>query len=173
MEENLKQEEIQTEENQTEEKVDFEKKIEQLEKEVADWKKEYSIKLADFENYKKRINKDLEEFKKYANEKIILKTLESLDVLNSAVKSSKESKDIDALISGIEMIISNMNLVLKEEGVELIEAENEKYDPYLHQALLTDTKEDVENEVVLEVLQNGYKLKGKVIRPAMVKINKK
>lgn len=173
MEENLKQEEIQTEENQKEEKIDFEKKIEQLEKELVDWKKEYSIKLADFENYKKRINKDLEEFKKYANEKIILKTLESLDVLNSAVIASKESKDMDSLISGIEMIISNMNTVLKEEGVELIESENQKYDPYLHQALLTDFKEDVENEVILEVLQNGYKLKGKVIRPAMVKINKK
>ena len=71
------------------------------------------------------------------------------------------------------MIINNMKTVLEEEGVEEIKTENEKYDPYVHYAVATDSIEDKEDNIITDVLQKGYKLKGKVIRPSMVKINKK
>ena len=61
----------------------------------------------------------------------------------------------------------------KVEGVEEIEAEGKTFDPYEHQPMMTETLEEVENDTILQVFQKGYKLKGKVIRPSMVKINKK
>lgn len=144
-----------------------------LTKEVNDWKREYAIKLADFENYKKRKDKELQEYKKYACESLIVKQLESLDVLSMAIESAKSNHDIDSLLEGLEMIRKGMINYLTDEGLTEIEAENEKYDPYLHHAVQTINDENIDNEKVVQVLQKGYKLKNKVIRPAMVTINKK
>lgn len=130
----------------------------------------YAIKLADFDNYKKRINKDFEEYKKYACEKLIMESLKNIDLLDRAIQSSNENSDI---LEGLKMISKNMMRALETEGVERIITENQKYDPYQHQALATDSIEEMENDMIIEELLSGYKLKGKVIRPAMVKINKK
>lgn len=150
-----------------------EEKIKELEKELADLKAAYNIKLADFQNYTKRKDKEFEEFKKYACESLVIKIIDSLDTLSLAKSSADKVKDFESLSSGIDMIIGNIQTALKDEGVEEINAINEKYDPYIHYAVATETNEEAENEIVLDVLQKGYKLKGKVIRPSMVKINKK
>lgn len=150
-----------------------EEKIKELEKELADLKAAYNIKLADFQNYTKRKDKEFEEFKKYACESLVIKIIDSLDTLSLAKSSADKVKDFESLSSGIDMIIGNIQTALKDEGVEEINAINEKYDPYIHYAVATETNEESENEIVLDVLQKGYKLKGKVIRPSMVKINKK
>ncbi|WP_068267462.1 nucleotide exchange factor GrpE [Caviibacter abscessus] len=158
------------EQNQVDE---TEEKIKALEKEVSDLKAAYSIKLADFQNYTKRKDKEFEEFKKYACESLIIKVIDSLDTLTLAKTSADKAKDFESLSSGIDMIIKNIQIALNDEGVEEINAINEKYDPYIHYAVATENNEEIENEVVTDVLQKGYKLKGKVIRPSMVKINKK
>lgn len=150
-----------------------EEKMKELEKELADLKAAYNIKLADFQNYTKRKDKEFEEFKKYACESLVIKIIDSLDTLSLAKSSADKVKDFESLSSGIDMIIGNIQTALKDEGVEEINAINEKYDPYIHYAVATETNEEAENEIVLDVLQKGYKLKGKVIRPSMVKINKK
>lgn len=150
-----------------------EEKIKELEKELAGLKAAYNIKLADFQNYTKRKDKEFEEFKKYACESLVIKIIDSLDTLSLAKSSADKVKDFESLSSGIDMIIGNIQTALKDEGVEEINAINEKYDPYIHYAVATETNEEAENEIVLDVLQKGYKLKGKVIRPSMVKINKK
>ena len=87
--------------------------------------------------------------------------------------ASKESKNFDSLVEGVNMILNNLKYLLKEEGVEEIETENKKFDPYEHQAMMTEQKEELENDDIVQVFQKGYKLKGKVIRPAMVTVNKK
>lgn len=156
-----------TEENQPD------NKIKELEKELSDLKSAYNIKLADFQNYTKRKDKEFEEFKKYACESLVIKILDSLDTLTLAKNSANDAKDFEALSNGIEMIIKNIQNALNDEGVEEISAINEKYDPYVHYAVATENNEEIDNEIVLDVLQKGYKLKGKVIRPSMVKINKK
>lgn len=150
-----------------------EEKMKELEKELADLKAAYNIKLADFQNYTKRKDKEFEEFKKYACESLVIKIIDSLDTLSLAKSSADKVKDFESLSNGIDMIINNIQTALKDEGVEEINAINEKYDPYIHYAVATETNEEAENEIVLDVLQKGYKLKGKVIRPSMVKINKK
>ena len=150
-----------------------ESKIEKLELEVQEWKDSYTRKLAEFQNFSRRKENELAEFKKYASEEIILKVLDNVDNLERAIDSTKESKNFDSLVEGVDMILKNMKNLLVDEGVEEIEAEGKTFDPYEHQPMMTETLEEVENDTILQVFQKGYKLKGKVIRPSMVKINKK
>jgi molecular chaperone GrpE len=150
-----------------------ESKIEKLELEVQEWKDSYTRKLAEFQNFSRRKENELAEFKKYASEEIILKVLDNVDNLERAIDSTKESKNFDLLVEGVDMILKNMKNLLVDEGVEEIQAEGKTFDPYEHQPMMTETLEEVENDTILQVFQKGYKLKGKVIRPSMVKINKK
>lgn len=163
---------IQEQENQEVKEVNFEEEIAKLNAEINEWKKEYAIKLADFENYKKRKDKEFDEFKKYACEDLIVKQLADMDILTRAVQSTNITDDNQNIITGINMVINNMMNNLISAGVEEIVAEG-IYDPYIHQAMLTDNIAEEEDGKILEVLQKGYRLKGKVIRPSMVKINKR
>lgn len=148
-------------------------KIDMLEKELEDWKSAYTRKLADFQNYSKRKDNELAEMKKFAAEGLILKILDNVDNLERAVLASKENKDIDSLIAGLDMVLKGIKEVLVSEGLEEIEADGKEYDPYEHQAMMVENIDEKENNTVLDVFNKGYKLKGKVIRPAMVKVNKK
>ena len=151
-----------------------EEKIAKLELEVQEWKNSYTRKLAEFQNFTKRKETEVSEMKKYASEGIIVKLLDNIDNLERAENASAETKNFDALVEGVNMILRNLKYMLSEEGVEEIEAgEGVKFNPYEHQAMMTEEKDDLDNDVIVQVFQKGYKLKGKVIRPAMVTVNKK
>ena len=169
--------------NETKETVDenvdnkeetCEEKIAKLELEVQEWKNSYTRKLAEFQNFTKRKETEVSEMKKYASEGIIIKLLDNIDNLERAENASVETKNFDALVEGVNMILRNLKYMLSEEGVEEVEAgEGVKFNPYEHQAMMTEEKDDLDNDVIVQVFQKGYKLKGKVIRPAMVTVNKK
>lgn len=151
-----------------------EDKLKKAELELEEWKGAYTRKLAEFQNFTKRKENEVAEMKKYASEGIIVKLLDNIDNLERAVVSSTESKNFDSLVEGVNMILNNLKNLLNEEGVEEVEAaEKVVYNPYEHQAMMTENKEELENDVIVQVFQKGYKLKGKVIRPAMVTVNKK
>jgi len=151
-----------------------EEKIAKLELEVQEWKNSYTRKLAEFQNFTKRKETEVSEMKKYASEGIIIKLLDNIDNLERAENASVETKNFDALVEGVNMILRNLKYMLSEEGVEEIEAgEGVQFNPYEHQAMMTEEKDDLDNDVIVQVFQKGYKLKGKVIRPAMVTVNKK
>ena len=182
--ENIETENQQNEtDNKTKETVDenvenkeetCEEKIAKLELEVQEWKNSYTRKLAEFQNFTKRKETEVSEMKKYASEGIIVKLLENIDNLERAENASAETKNFDALVEGVNMILRNLKYMLSEEGVEEVEAgEGVKFNPYEHQAMMTEEKDDLDNDVIVQVFQKGYKLKGKVIRPAMVTVNKK
>ena len=169
--------------NETKETVDenvdnkeetCEEKIAKLELEVQEWKNSYTRKLAEFQNFTKRKETEVSEMKKYASEGIIVKLLDNIDNLERAENASAETKNFDALVEGVNMILRNLKYMLSEEGVEEVEAdEGVQFNPYEHQAMMTEEKDDLDNDVIVQVFQKGYKLKGKVIRPAMVTVNKK
>ena len=182
--ENIETENQQNEtDNETKETVDenvdnkeetCEEKIAKLELEVQEWKNSYTRKLAEFQNFTKRKETEVSEMKKYASEGIIIKLLDNIDNLERAENASVETKNFDALVEGVNMILRNLKYMLSEEGVEEIEAgEGVQFNPYEHQAMMTEEKDDLDNDVIVQVFQKGYKLKGKVIRPAMVTVNKK
>jgi grpE len=151
-----------------------EEKIAKLELEVQEWKNSYTRKLAEFQNFTKRKETEVSEMKKYASEGIIVKLLDNIDNLERAENASAETKNFDALVEGVNMILRNLKYMLSEEGVEEIEAgEGVQFNPYEHQAMMTESKEELKDNDIVQVFQKGYKLKGKIIRPAMVTVNKK
>ena len=182
--ENIETENQQNEtDNETKETVDenvdnkeetCEEKVTKLELEVQEWKNSYTRKLAEFQNFTKRKETEVSEMKKYASEGIIVKLLDNIDNLERAENASAETKNFDALVEGVNMILRNLKYMLSEEGVEEVEADKGvQFNPYEHQAMMTEEKDDLDNDVIVQVFQKGYKLKGKVIRPAMVTVNKK
>ena len=150
-----------------------EDKIKKLEAELQEWKNSYTRKLAEFQNFTKRKENEVAEMRKYASEEIVVKLLDNIDNLERAVDASKESQNFDSLVEGVNMILNNLKHLLTEEGVEEIEAAGKEYNPYEHKAMITENKEELDDNVVVQVFQKGDKMKGKVVRPAMVTVNKK
>ena len=148
-------------------------KVKKLEAELQEWKNSYTRKLAEFQNFTKRKENEVAEMRKYASEEIVVKLLDNIDNLERAVDASKESQNFDSLVEGVNMILNNWKHLLTEEGVEEIEAAGKEYNPYEHKAMITENKEELDDNVVVQVFQKGYKMKGKVVRPAMVTVNKK
>ena len=166
--------ESQEAEKSTEETSDnCDDKVKKLEAELEEWKNSYTRKLAEFQNFTKRKENEVAEMRKYASEGIVVKLLDNVDNLERAVDASKESQNFDSLIEGVNMILNNLKNLLTEEGVEEIEAAGKEYDPYEHKAMITENKEELDDNVVVQVFQKGYKMKGKIVRPAMVTVNKK
>ena len=170
------EEEIQGQEEIKEEAENVEKEENELEKikaELEEYKKAYAIKMADFQNFSKRKEKELQDFKEYAAKDIILKVLENLDNLERAQLATNDTNNIEALIEGLNMSVNNFKEMLKHEGVEEIEAQDKIYDATEHHAITTISDKEKANNTVVFVSQKGYKLKGRVIRPSMVVINKR
>ncbi|MEX6477061.1 nucleotide exchange factor GrpE [Fusobacterium animalis] len=153
-------------------KHNHKEELEKLKAEVEEWKNSFLRKQAEFQNFTKRKEKEVEELKKFSSEKIITQFLGSLDNLERAIESSAESKDFDSLLKGIEMTIKSLKDIMSAEGVEEIKAEG-AFDPVYHHAVGVEASEDKKEDEIVKVLQKGYMMKGKVIRPAMVIVCKK
>lgn len=160
--------------NKKEESIDKLRKI----KEEKKPKKEDKIKeltetlqrlQAEFENYKKRVEKEKSDFVKYSKAELISKLLPILDSFELALKNNKDPKGFE---KGVELIFSQLYQTLEQEGVKPIKALSDKFDPYKHEVLLKE-KSDKEEDIVLEELQKGYMLNDKVIRHSKVKVSKK
>lgn len=151
---------------------DSEEEIGKLKAEIEEWKQSYLRKQADFQNFTKRKEKEVAELKEFASEKIITQFLGNLDNLERAIDSSVGSKDFDSLLKGVEMIVRGLKDLMTAEGVEEIKSEG-VYDPVYHHAVLTEASENHKEDEIVKVLQKGYTMKGKVIRPAMVSVCKK
>lgn len=128
---------------------------------------------ADFDNYKKRLEKDRAEFMKFANEGIIAEILKILDDFERAVEAGKTKHDFDILYKGVEMIHKDLVEFLKQEGIKEIEAKGKPFNPHEHEAMMQEETDAHPEDSVIEELQKGYVLNGRVIRPAKVKVAKK
>ncbi|MCX8176428.1 MAG: nucleotide exchange factor GrpE [Candidatus Bathyarchaeota archaeon] len=127
---------------------------------------------ADFENYLKRVKREIEETVDVSKGKLIQKLLDVVDNLELALKIGLESKNLDALIRGVELTLNEFKSILEEEGLTSIKALGEKFNPNIHEAVGHVEVSNSPEDVVVEELRKGYMFKGKVIRPAMVKISK-
>lgn len=120
---------------------------------------------ADYTNYQKRAPKQIADSITYEKEKIIKTLLPALDNLEHTLQNTHSAESIDVLVKGIQIIYDQMLDILKSHGVEQIKALGEKFDPVLHEAMMKKAEPDKEKNIVLEELQKGYKLNGRVIRP--------
>ncbi|MDD7593211.1 MAG: nucleotide exchange factor GrpE [Peptoniphilaceae bacterium] len=124
---------------------------------------------ADFQNYRKRVERDRESTVRFANEKLLRQLLEVVDNFERALGSEKEH---DQFYQGMELIHQQFVNLLTNNGLEEIESDGEAFDPNLHQAVSAEESDTVASHHVIATLQKGYRLNGKVIRPAMVKVAK-
>ena len=149
----------------------LQEKIEKLEEEVKASEDKYLRLYAEFENFKRRKNQEIETNNIYKSQKVITEILPSLDNLERALQVDSDNEEVKALRKGVEMVYEGMLNVLKTEGVEVVETENAQFDPNIHHAVMQGEESDMESGVILDTFQKGYKLKDRVIRPAMVKVN--
>ena len=149
----------------------LQEKVDKLEEELKQSEDKYLRLYAEFENFKRRKNKEIETNNVYKSQKVITEILPSLDNLERALQVESDNKEIKSLLKGVEMVYEGLLNVLKSEGVELIETENAQFDPNYHHAVMQDEDSEKESGAILDTFQKGYKLKDRVIRPAMVKVN--
>lgn len=124
---------------------------------------------ADFQNYRKRMEREREATVKYAGERLVIQLLDILDNFERALESEKEH---DSFYDGMDMIYQQFKAVLEKNGLEEVEADGTEFDHNLHNAVLTEESDEIESGHIISALQKGYKLNGKLIRPAMVKVAK-
>ena len=163
-----------TEEEVVEEKTAEEllqEKVDKLEEELKQSEDKYLRLYAEFENFKRRKNKEIETNNVYKSQKVITEILPSLDNLERALQVESDNEEIKSLLKGVEMVYEGLLNVLKSEGVELIKTENAQFDPNYHHAVMQEEDSEKESGAILDTFQKGYKLKDRVIRPAMVKVN--
>ncbi|MFB0519727.1 MAG: nucleotide exchange factor GrpE [Acidobacteriota bacterium] len=124
---------------------------------------------ADYENYKKRIDKEKQEFYLHALSEFIREILPTIDDLERALEKS-DSKDLESYQQGIELIYNNLRETLQKFGLQPIKAKEEIFDPYYHEALFLEKTDQYPENQILEEYQKGYMLKDRLLRPAVVKV---
>ena len=148
--------------------------VEDLKKQADD---RYARLMAEFQNFKKRSAKEKQDIHSYANEKIIKDLLDVLDNFERAISLMEngnpdvKSDENNAMQEGISLILSQLLEVLTKAGLEEIEALGQEFDPKFHHAVLNEASDEFKSGEVSKVLQKGYKLNDRVIRPAMVVVS--
>lgn len=166
-------EEVQTEEVEAEETVETCDSEETTNTETVETKEDeelnakYMRLMADFQNYKRRTEKEKSDIYAYANEKLVS---ELLNVIDSFERALDHGEADESFVQGMNNIFKMLKGVLEKSGLEEVEALGVEFDPNFHNAVMTEDSSEYESGFVTDVLQKGYKLNSKVIRPSMVKV---
>jgi molecular chaperone GrpE len=126
---------------------------------------------ADFENYQKRMQRDLAQERRYAHGPLAADLLPALDNLDRATAAAKQAGETGPLVQGVAMVQSQLLDMLRRHGITRIEAQGQPFDPNLHQAVMQQPAEGVPPGTVLQVLEPGYMIHERVLRPARVVVS--
>jgi molecular chaperone GrpE len=177
VEENLQSEDVEvidSTDNESTEDVQngtIETEIQKLAKEKDEVYNRLLRLQAEYDNFKKRSQKEKEADRKYKSQDLITELLPALDNFERALQVEVTEAN-SSLVDGITMVYRQLQDALKSQGVEVIESEGQTFDPNLHHAVMQIEDDEKESNTVVEELQKGYMLKDRVVRPAMVKVNK-
>jgi molecular chaperone GrpE len=152
--------------------ADFEKLLESEKMLSEEYLNRLRYLQADFENLKKRFDRETEQIKAYCNERLVTQLLDVVDELELAVKSGHCAETPQKnLLDGIEMTLKKLRKVLEQEGASPIDcSEGKVFDPTIHNAIAAVERDDVKACIIIEQIRKGYTMKGKVIRPSIVKV---
>ncbi len=160
-------------------KEDLMMEIKKLEEELEAKKKDYDAlydnylrALADFDNYRKRMSREKADIMSYGNEELVKELIPILDNLERALDHSQGVDNTGSLIEGVELVYKQLLVSLEKFGVQVIDAEGEKFDPKYHEAVETIETDEVEPGVVLSQMLKGYTIKDRLLRPALVSVSK-
>lgn len=163
-----------TEETVVEEKSEaalLQEKVDELQAKLTETEGRMLRLQADFENYKRRVQLDKQAAEKYRAQSLVSDILPALDNFERAMQVEASDEQTKSLLQGMEMVYRQLLEALNKEGVEMIEAVGKQFDPHEHQAVMQVEDSEFESNAVVEEFQKGYKLKDRVIRPSMVKVN--
>jgi molecular chaperone GrpE len=178
--ENKQNEEIEEvkEEDGSESLEDLKEKIEELEEQNRELEEKYLRAVADFENIKKRLEREKMQAVSYANEEFardLLPVIDSMDFAAESAEKIEENSENDEYVKkieeGIALTIEQFKKVMQKHGIELIDIDS-GFNPHFHDAVMQVESEDHEEGEIVQLLQKGYKIKDRVLRPAMVSIAK-
>ena len=126
---------------------------------------------AEFDNYKKIVDRQKKELIDYAHTDLISELIDVMENLERGIASARDSKDPESITKGMEMVYSSLEDILRSGGLEPIESIGKKFDPHYHEAMMKSLSNEVANNTVIEEFQRGYMIKKKVIRYAKVKVS--
>jgi molecular chaperone GrpE len=144
--------------------------IESLQAQSAEYLDGWQRARAEFANYKKRIDRDMEQSYAATAAQVLARYLPILDDIERALRERPDGEDLRAWIEGIELIHRKLTALLEAEGVERIPAETQRFDPNLHEAISFEENEDHEEGQIIDVIQQGYRLGERILRPAIVRV---
>ena len=156
------------EQAQVEEPVD---EAAELQAQLEEEQNKYLRLLADYDNFKRRTKKDQELAKQFRSQSLLTDLLPVLDNFDRALAVEAKSEESASLLKGLEMVKKSLIDAVTAEGLEEVKAVGEPFDPHFHQTVIQENDPDSEPGTVLQELQKGYTLNGRVLRPAMVKVN--
>ena len=151
---------------------ELQKQVQQLQKEKDDIFAKLQRVAADYDNYQKRSARQIKEGITHEIDRIIKSLLPVMDNFECILANTTCGVNDEALLKGVQIIYDQLMAVLKSRGIEQIKAQGEKFDPSHHEAITQRAEPDKEDGIVLEELQKGYKIGGRVIRPSRVIVNK-
>ncbi|MDD3633207.1 MAG: nucleotide exchange factor GrpE [Candidatus Cloacimonetes bacterium] len=163
-------EQVKKEENLIDKEQELVKRIAELEKECAEWKDKYLRCIAEFENYRRRSNEEKADWIKMATQRFALEVCEVADNFERALNQVSEDKKDDSFVKGMMMIAEQLKKVMEKEGITKIDALGKPFDPAIHDALAHIPSEYDENTIAA-VIQNGYMLYDKLLRPVRVAVS--
>ena len=146
--------------------------LDDLRKKADDFSDGWQRERAEFANYRKRVIRDQEKEKQNSKLAILKRYLDIHDDLELAIKNMPEHVKSDAWVNGIMLIYQKLDNLLNGEGLQPIPAENCAFDPALHEAISSEEHEGFESGKIIEVVQKGYTIGDRVIRPARVRVAK-
>ena len=147
--------------------------LEQKAKEADEAQNRYLRTYADFENYRKRMQRDVADFKRYANEQMARELLTVADNLSLAIQHAVEDGQSQGLREGVELVYKQLLSVLEKFGVTTFSSKGEVFDPVKHDAVMQEMTDTAADNTVLKVFQEGYMYHDKVLRHAKVSVSKK
>jgi molecular chaperone GrpE len=143
--------------------------LDQAQQQASEYREHLQRLAADFDNYRKRVLKEQTRAVEMAAEPLVRRLLEVLDEFELALMSAEKRPDFDKFLHGVELVYAKLLDTLRAEGIERIDAEGKPFDPTMHEALM-QSGDPAGEPVVADVLRPGYLMKGRVIRPAGVKV---
>jgi len=154
-------------------KHDLDKKIEELELKIKSLEEQNLREKAESINFRRRKEEETARILKFCNEDLIKDVLPTIDNFERAIKMDDDNleDEVSKFLAGVKMIYCNLIGILEKYGVKAIDGANKPFDPTYHQAVMMEHVDGLEPGIVIEVLQKGYLLKDRVIRPAMVKVS--
>jgi len=147
--------------------------IQELKDQIASEKDRVLRLSAEFENYKKRTQRETSDFRKFANESVFRQFLSVVDNLERAINSAQEGSEISGLFEGVKLTHKEIVKLFETFNLKPVEAANKPFDPNFHQAVTQEETDEFPENTVTKVLQKGYLLHDRLIRPAMVVVSKR